>query len=992
MRKRYWFWGVKILALVAFTLLAVSTGYAQLGRKVLPTLSLVRVYETQTSDVTTRDTIYVAEPTPGETRYFALPIYVKNCLDSINDPVTGLSAEPIYSFRFKLQYNRQIMTAIGVQKRGILPQDTVVLAKNFNFSWDIDADPYYKLSTIGRASANGERIMVTASSALPLPLSPKNNQTFTGCQYRDTAVLCYVLFEITGAASGGSAGVNRDQLVLDRDSIAWNEYEPSRVTPEMLARRFESIQSGVSPSPVFPIAYPNNYGAAVIQVTPRPRIQLLPPSQVVEVNNNISQYELLYPLQTTYGSPVRIFRNILLVNGVPNSELRNVAVETDQPWLRVDTNLPNSVGAGGENNERGLFIRTIRGQLNFNIVANPLMIPGPLTQYPTPGTYIGYVTIRSTDALNSAVRLKVVLLITRNPLEPGLTPDQESIEPKGMQMLFRNSGSRPDTTYLTFGTGVSATDGVDTLFGEAEAPTVPNPARFFARFFPPAFTDTASQFYNPNFRGLIDTRGTTPPPTNGESSLDIRNYQTYTTLVYCVQFSAGGPSNYPVVIEYDIRDFPVGSQLYFRDSRTAINAGMDMRNATNIGGTRRAITITDASVTGFCIEYTVPGVVQFPEINRGWNLVSLPVAPSNGSSNIVFPNIANRRPLEFTSNQYIDADSLEVGRGYFVKYGETIDRSIAGTQIRRIHELYTPFVVRLFTGWNTVGGLSAPTTIELMDFGPLAGRPAPNRVGEVYRYITDRGYEQTSIIAPGYGYWVKIDRDGYYRLDAPAGAFTPKVAFNDSYSSLNRLTVSDNGQKVGTAYFGLDNGSVDAARFELPPLPARDMFDVRFDNNGFVSTARELNGSHTVRFQGVQYPVVLSVANADADYIVSDAVTGKVLGSFAAGKGGAVRVTDPMVKSVKLTTVASSAVMLGSAYPNPTSGNVTFDIVTPADQVVSVALFNSLGTQVASLFNGHVAGRVPVSFSVAALPAGVYLYKMTLENGQAMMRQLVVTK
>jgi len=989
MRKRYWFWGLQILAFVALSLLSTSTGYAQLGRKVLPTLSLVKVFTTATSDITSRDTIYVAEAGPGEKRYLALPIYVKNCLDSITDNVTGLTAEPIYSFKFKLQYNRELMRAVGIQKRGDLPQDTTVLAKNFNFSWDVDLDPTYKLSTVGGASANGERIMVTASSALPLPLSPRNNPNFTGCQFRDTAVLCYVLFEVVGEHTGGTAGVNRDQLILTRDSISWNEYEVSRVTPEMVARRFETIQAGVAPSPVFPIQYPNNYGSAVIQITPRPRIDLLPPSQVVTINGDISDYELTSRLQTYYGNVQRIYRNILLVNGIPNSELRNLSVETDQAWLRVDTNAPNlppGVGQGGEEGARGMFIRNIRGQLNFNIVANPAMLPADDADYPTPGIYTGYVTIRSVDAVNSAVRLKVVLLVTRNPLESQLDSTTESTNPFGISLLFRNSATRPDTTYLTFGTGVAATDNVDTLFGEAEAELAPDSTRFFARFFPPSVTDA-----NPAFKGLIDTRGTGGVPTNGENSLDVRNFRTNTTLIYCVRFSAGTPANYPIVIEYNTQDFPAGSSLYLRDNQNGAFLSIDMRNATSIGGSRRSITITDARVTGFCIEYTVPSVTQFPEINRGWNLVSLPVSPSNALSQIVFPNIASGKPLQFTQNQYIEADSLEVGRGYFVKYGATVDRTIAGTQIREIHELRTPFRVRLFEGWNTVGALSAPSTVDYISFGPIPGSGSPSLISEMYRYLTDRGYEQTSILAPGFGYWLKINRDGYYRLAAPPGAFD-KAAINDSYRSLNRLSVSDNGQKVGTVYFGLDNGSVNASRFELPPVPARDMFDVRFGNNGFVSTAADLNGEHVVRFQGVSYPVVLSVATADANYVVTDALTGEVLGTFTRGQAGAVRVTNSLTKSVRITTVASGAIELGSAFPNPTSGNVSFDIVSPTDEVVSVALYNSLGSEVMALLNDRVVGRRTITFSTAGLPAGVYVYKMTTADGVSQIRQMVVSK
>src|SRR5690606_21666345 len=115
--------------------------------------------------------------------------------------------------------------------------------------------------------------------------------------------------------------------------------------------------------------------------------------------------------------------------------------------------------------------------------------------------------------------------------ETGLDDGSESVRTRGIQLLLRNSGQNPDTTYLTFGTGVGASAGVDTLFGEMEAANPPVTGTFYARFFPPELDAN-----DPPFNGLIDSRGVTPTPTNGEASLDIRNYRTNTTLVYCVRF------------------------------------------------------------------------------------------------------------------------------------------------------------------------------------------------------------------------------------------------------------------------------------------------------------------------------------------------------------------------------------------------------------------------------------------------------------------------
>ncbi len=1003
MRIRYWFVGARVLALAGLLLAMSSISYAQVYKR-LPILTLVKAVKVGNDDVTSQDTMFVAEAGTGEKRYFLLPVYMNNTLDSIPNAVKGLGGEPLYSFRFKIQYNRTLLRAIGVQKRGVLPQDTNVAAKNFNLSWDIDEDSLYKLSTIGNKSGNGERIMITGSSSIPLPRPLRSDAPpgRTDDRFTDTTVLVYVLFEVVGRAqlSGGGVG-NRDQLIITNDTLEWNNYPCTgrfipNVPQEMIDKDFDPnprSQQGIAPTPIFPITYPNNYGSAVVVITQQPRIELFPIGQVAQVNGDPSKYELTHFLQTQYGNGNYVYRNLLLRNSVPGAILRNVAVETDQAWLRVDTNSPINpgVGPGGTApDDRGLFIRDVpNSQINLNIVANPSFLPTDANGYPTPGVYIGYVTLRSPEASNSAVKLKVVLIVHRNPLEPGLNGSTEPVNPRGIQMLVRNSAPSPDTTYLTFGTGVGARDSVDLLFGEEEAGSPPVPGSFYARFFPPVFDNNS-----PPFNGIVDIRGVTPRATNGESSIDIRDFKTNTTLIYCVRFSAGVPQNYPLVVEFDTRDFPNGAQLFVRDNINGRFFSTNLRQATSLGGTRRYFTIQDPNITGFCVEYTIPSVVQFPEIHPGWNLVSLPVAPSDARASTVFPNISSGKPGRFTQNQYQFDDTVAVGVGYFVKYGDLLDKTVAGTRVTRIHELQTPFAIRLYKGWNTVGGLSVPTSIDpqYLNFGPIAPLPTPSRVGEVYRYLTDRGYEQASLIVPGYGYWIKVNGDGYYRLSAPPSALTKAAAVNDQYKSLNRLSINDDAQRVGTLYFGQNTNRINNAQFELPPAPPTDMFDVRFDNNGFVSASEEVTADRVVNLQGATYPVVLSVENADADYVVSDAVTGQVVGTFTHGEFSTITISNPMTKSVKITGVASTEMMLGAAYPNPAAAKFGFDFNVPTQQRVTVTLYSPLGTEVATLFDGVTKGKQTVDFATAGLPAGVYYYKMVTGEGFTQVRQIVVSK
>src|SRR5205807_957161 len=89
------------------------------------------------------------------------------------------------------------------------------------------------------------------------------------------------------------------------------------------------------------------------------------------------------------------------------------------------------------------------------------------------------------------------------------------------------------------------------------------------------------------------------------------------------------------------------------------------------------------------------------------------------------------------------------------------------------------------------------------------------------------GYAVASTLTPGEGYWVKTSAPGILQLSTtlplPAGALlrqhTPR---------LNTLTVGDGAGHAQTLYFGPDDGSVSPDRYELPPRPPANVFDVRF--------------------------------------------------------------------------------------------------------------------------------------------------------------------
>jgi hypothetical protein len=454
-------------------------------------------------------------------------------------------------------------------------------------------------------------------------------------------------------------------------------------------------------------------------------------------------------------------------------------------------------------------------------------------------------------------------------------------------------------------------------------------------------------------------------------SRDIRNVFADSTVVFLCRFDAGGALNYPVVLTWDTTDFPVGARLFLRDTLNGTIFGVDMRQATPAGGTRMSYTITDARIRSFVIEYTYPLVVQYPVIQKGWNLLSLPVRPANNFWRMVYPRAINI-PFWFSQNQYQGALYLSPGYGYYVKYSDSVDRQIAGVRLLRIDRADE---VLLYDGWNTIGGLSVPVGIDRIQFDPYGAEPLPVRVGGVYGYKTDRGFVEVSELVPGLGYWIKIRGKGYLKLTASAargGQFQDPYREQVLAQSLP-LQLRDAAGKEATLYLN-SLPQLDRERFELPPVPPAELFDVRFASGTYVENAP----SPALRFQGVQYPVVLRLGdNAEARYTVVDD-RGRTWGTLE--RGTEVRIDDPAVTSVQLLQHGVQTVQV-RLLPNPVRGSeVGVELHLPQRTVAVAKLFTLLGEQVATLYAGELSAgsHVLMLRLPAELAAGQYWMRVSV--------------
>ena len=102
--------------------------------------------------------------------------------------------------------------------------------------------------------------------------------------------------------------------------------------------------------------------------------------------------------------------------------------------------------------------------------------------------------------------------------------------------------------------------------------------------------------------------------------------------------------------------------------------------------------------------------------------------------------------------------------------------------------------------------------------------------------------------------------------------------------------------------------------------------------------------------------------------------------------------TGPAISTATATrTSQNSVAAFATPYPNPASGTVRLPVSLQKAAVVSLAVFDGLGRQVASVLDNqlHAAGTFEAELNSAKLAAGLYTCRLTVD-GQPLTRQLSV--
>ena len=973
-------------------------------------------------------------------REFLLPVFILNDWKTKDETRNIYQADPIYSFSFKVLYDSSALRAIGVQKFG--PKDAVLgkrtVAYDFNLSWMDDKDLSYKTylnaATPDQDKWKGRAVKITGTSTRPLP----NNQ--------EMEVLVYIRFRVIPEDGKPFGTAQATPLYIKNDTITYNNLNVRANAP---FENYRPVWQGRDVSTDFPspspdqyqgLAGPSNYGSdgSNNKWVTEP---MLPGVIYLRFSDRVPQFDArcergigqipaitqftpeFWDLRDTITidsasyDPIWATRRIQLLNSTSASRMLDITAETDQDWLLIravtvgtQSQIPKGWGAPTRKPEypinwmdNGILGDAQRGtpmsgvetpadkEIHLEIRCDPTRLEPAKNAGEAAGIYVGYITFKSPTALVNPIRLRVTFIYFRNPVEW-----YNTTRTPGIHLTVKNSrGIDGDSKDLIFGTGHRATMGVDSLFGEYAYEY--DMANYDVRFYPPASATDEQKALVPFGFGDFNAND----EQHRSNSRDIRNINDTTeSIIYLVKVKEDTAAYYPLRLEWDISDFPDGASLFIRDLvNGAYFPAVDMRKATSLGGTKFGFTIQDARVKEFVIEYTLPKVINYvdengdPIIKKGWNLLSLPVRPTNSVWNVFYPNAINK-PYYFSQNQYQDEVEMRVGVGYFIKYGNAIDTKFAGTFIP---EIVNPIdKIRVYPGWNTVGCVSAPVNVrdvQFTNFGLYLPTQNFTRKAGIWAYKTDNGYIEISEMVPGLGYWLKADNDGYFHLKAPGRARIANeqdevlAAKESVFASSTKLTLRDNAQHE-TNLFLTSNDNIDMSQFEMPPTPPVGLFDARLNSGSKVANT----SSSVIRMQGVDYPMALQVTNADAKYVFVDAFTNEVLGTVLKGSSSSIEIKSTKANAIKvLKTDVSSAFSIES-YPNPvqTTSNVRFSV--PENGNVTVKLYDVMGFEVATLFNGYaLANEYTVTLNAANLVNGTYLCKIVAGNNTAV-HAITVTK
>jgi PKD repeat protein len=413
--------------------------------------------------------------------------------------------------------------------------------------------------------------------------------------------------------------------------------------------------------------------------------------------------------------------------------------------------------------------------------------------------------------------------------------------------------------------------------------------------------------------------------------------------------------------------------LWFYDSLTTDWEISGTPGSSHRGDTLVALSILDRTGLSDTLRYPLHVCQTVLKFAPGWNLLSMPHRVPDVLRQAVFPSSTSKA---FTYRDgYVTRDSVFFGDGYWLKFDSSQKQGMNG-------DVVLTDTIPVTKLWNMVGSLSAPVPLN-----QITSIPGGIIESNAFGYDT-AGYYPTTLLQPGAGYWVKAKENGVLILHSSASGFSTGSSRGapEGMQRLNTLIFEDQRGEKRNLFFKRDLTLEFASQFELPPVPPREVFDVRFatqSNVGAFGSDGPRSMSLPILLQSSSAVLNLSYTINDerrVHYFLTEQARGNVSRKYPLAGTGRLTIDGSGKKVYALVSEdIPGAYMLYQNYPNPYNPATTIRFDLPQSATISIVIMDLLGREVATLVDQkeYPAGYHSVEFNASSLSSGIYFYRLT---------------